>query len=211
MVAKITSKIILEPLKQNLYSTIDAKQAGFRPGSCCTDHINTMPISIKQCVAHRSDLSMVFIDFEKAFDSIHRGSIWTALRNRALPEKIICIIRAIYVAAKCVILYTNNLSEPFEVRSGYILPPVLFLIVLADVLREAFKLHQASGIRWTMTNFLQHLGYADLIRLFAHKIPELSAMVKSLEVVWASASRKTKTLCWTRKDWSSRQIHVSWQ
>ena len=39
-----------------------------------------------------------------------------------------------------------------------------------------------------MTSFLQHLDYADDICLFAHKIPELSAMVKSLEVVAASAS-----------------------
>ena len=56
-----------------------------------------------------------------------------------------------------------------------------------------------------MTSFLQHLDYADDICLFAHKIPELSAMVKSLEVVAASASltincRKTKTLSLTRNE-----------
>ena len=39
---------------------------------------------------------MVFIDFEKAFDNIHRDCIWTAWRKRAVPEKIICIIRATY-------------------------------------------------------------------------------------------------------------------
>ena len=53
-----------------------------------------------------------------------------------------------------------------------------------------------------MTSFLQHLDYADDICLFADKIPELSAMLKSLEVVAASASptincRKTKTLSLT--------------
>ena len=80
---------------------------------------------------------------------------------------------------------------------------MLFLIVLGDVLREALQLHQASGIGWTMTSFLQHLDYAADICLFAHKIPELSAMVKSREVVTASVSltinfRKTKTLSLTR-------------
>ena len=50
---------------------------------------------------------------------------------------------------------------------------------------------------------MQHLYYADNICLFAHTIPELSAMVKSLEVVADSASltincRKTKTLSLTR-------------
>ena len=51
-----------------------------------------------------------------------------------------------------------------------------------------------------MTSFLQHLDYADL---FAHKIPELCAIVKSIEVGAASAiltinCRKTKTLRLTR-------------
>ena len=49
VVAKIISKIILEPLKQQLYWTIDAEQAGFRTGSSCTEHINTIPILIEQC------------------------------------------------------------------------------------------------------------------------------------------------------------------
>ena len=72
-----------------------------------------------------------------------------------------------------------------------------------DVLRLALKLQQAFGIRWIMTSLLQHLNYVDDICLFAHKIPELSAMIKSLEVVAASASlrincRKTKILSLTR-------------
>ena len=111
--AKIISKIILERLKQHLYSTIDAEQAGFRPGSSCTDHINTIRILIEQCVEYISDLSMVLIDFEKTFDSINRDCIWTAFRNRAVPEKIISIIRATYEGAKCRVFHKNKLSEPF--------------------------------------------------------------------------------------------------
>ena len=181
MVAKIISKIILERLKEHLYSIIDAEQAGFRPESSFTDHISTIRILIEQCLEHRSDLSLVFFDFDKAFDSIYRDCIWTALRNGAVPEKIICIIRAAYEGAKFRVFHKNKLSEPFEVRSGVrwgcILSPMLFLIVLGDVLREAFKLHQASGIRWSMTSFLQHLDYVNDICLFAQKFPELSVLV----------------------------------
>ena len=58
----------------------------------------------------------------------------------------------------------------------------LFLIVLGDVLREARKLHQASGIIWTMISFLRHLDYADGICLFAYKIQELSAWLSLLKL-----------------------------
>ena len=79
---------------------------------------------------------MVFIDFGKAFESIHRDCIWI-LRNRAVPEKIICIIRATYEGAKCHDFYKNKLSEPFEVRSG------VRQAVIGNVLVEALKLNQA--------------------------------------------------------------------
>ena len=82
----------------------------------------------------------------------------------------------------------------FEVAYVRLFSPVLFLIVLRDVLLEALKLHQASGIRWTMTSFLQHLDSADDICLFAHKVAELSAMVKSLEVVTLSLTRNANGL-----------------
>ena len=90
-------KMIIERLKHHLYSTTDAEKAGFRPGSSCTEHITTFRILIEQCLEHRSDLSMGFIDFEKAFDSIHRDCIWTTLRNRAVPEQNYFIIRATYL------------------------------------------------------------------------------------------------------------------
>ena len=80
VVAKIISKIILE---QHLCSAIDAEQSR-------TDHMNTIRILIEKYVEHRADLNMVFIDFGKAFDSIHRSCIWTVLQNRVVPETIIC-------------------------------------------------------------------------------------------------------------------------
>ena len=54
-----------------------------------------------QCKELRSDLHMVFVDFEKAFDSVHRDYIWEALRSRGIPDKIIAIIKATYNGAKC--------------------------------------------------------------------------------------------------------------
>ena len=54
---------------------------------------------------------MFFIDFEKAFDSIHRDCIWTALRNRAVPEKIICKIRAAFEGVKCRVHHKNKTNH----------------------------------------------------------------------------------------------------
>ena len=91
---------------------------------------------------------MVFIDVEKAFDSIHRKCIWTAMRNRAGPEKVICIIRATYKGAKCCVLHKNKQTEPFEVRSGVrqgcILSPAL-LGTFCKSLSNFTKLLESDG------------------------------------------------------------------
>ena len=64
-------KFILDRITDHLYSTIDSEQAGFRPGSSCVGHINTLQIIIELSAAYRSDSHLVFVDFEKAFDSVY--------------------------------------------------------------------------------------------------------------------------------------------
>ena len=75
-ISKIISKVILYRTKDHLYFTIDREQAGFRPGSSCVDHIKTQRIIIKRSAEHRSDLHLVFVDFEKAFDSVDREDLY---------------------------------------------------------------------------------------------------------------------------------------
>ena len=85
-------------------------------------------------------LHLLFIDFEKAFDTIHRESLWKALRRREVPEKI---IQSSYSGAKYRVLHKGKLSEQFEVKSGVrqecMLLPVFFLLVVNDVLYSALN------------------------------------------------------------------------
>ena len=81
-ISKIISKLILDRIKDHLYSTIYREQAGFRPGSSCVDHINTLRLIIEQSAEYQSDLHLVFVDFEKAFDSVDREVLWMALRRK---------------------------------------------------------------------------------------------------------------------------------
>ena len=186
-IAKIIAKIILERLKNHIFATIDASQAGFRPGSSCADHINTVRIIIEQCAAYKQDLHLLFIDFEKAFDSVQRESLWRALRRRGVPEKITNIIKATYNGAKCRVLHKGKLSEQFEIRSGVrqgcILSPVLFLLVINDVLEAALNPLVACGLRWKMPSIadnLKHIDYADDICLLAEKLSDVAKMSNAL-------------------------------
>ena len=52
------------------------EQSGFRKGRGCTHHIFTLRNILEQCTEWNRELYVNFIDYEKAFDSINRDSLW---------------------------------------------------------------------------------------------------------------------------------------
>ena len=56
------------------------EQAGFRPGKATTEHIFTLRNILEQCNEWQRNICNVS-DFEKAFDSVHRTSLWKILRQ----------------------------------------------------------------------------------------------------------------------------------
>ena len=46
----------------------------------------------EQCTEWQRQLCINFVDFEKAFDSVHRESLWRILQAYGMPQQIIDII-----------------------------------------------------------------------------------------------------------------------
>ena len=59
----LQNHLILNRIKDHLF---------FPPLIVCVDHIHMLRIIIEQSAKYRSDLHLVFVDFEKAFDSVDR-------------------------------------------------------------------------------------------------------------------------------------------
>ncbi len=73
--SKILTRIMLERLKEALDKRLRDEQAGFRQEKSCIDHIATLCIIIEQSLEWQSPLYTVFVDFEKAFDSVDRKAV----------------------------------------------------------------------------------------------------------------------------------------
>ncbi|KAL8567075.1 hypothetical protein ACOMHN_027502 [Nucella lapillus] len=82
---KVLSRIILERLKTALDKTLRDEQAGFRQDRSCTDHIATMRIIIEQSLEWQTPLYNIFVDFQKAFDSVDREVIWKLMQHYGFP------------------------------------------------------------------------------------------------------------------------------
>ncbi|VDO76593.1 unnamed protein product [Schistosoma curassoni] len=55
------------------------QQAGFRKDRSCTDQIATLWIIVGHSIEWNSSLDINFIDYEKAFDSVDRTTLWKLL------------------------------------------------------------------------------------------------------------------------------------
>ncbi|KAL9983948.1 hypothetical protein ACROYT_G006197 [Oculina patagonica] len=95
VVSKVFTRIILTRIQNAVDNQLRKEQAGFRKGRSCTEQIFTLRNIIEQCMEWQASLHLNFIDFEKAFDSVHRITLWKLLRLYGVPHKIIRMIQAL--------------------------------------------------------------------------------------------------------------------
>ena len=171
--SKVLTRIILERLKNAIDKKLRPEQAGFRQDRSCTDQIATLRIIVEQSLEFQSTLYLNFIDFQKAFDSVDRSTIWKLLEQYGIPGTYISLIQLLYDDnAACQVIHNGKLTEPFSVktgvRQGCMLSPMIFLIVVDWIMRESTK-DNNTGIRWTLTSYLEDLDFADDLCLMSQK------------------------------------------
>uniref|UniRef100_A0AAV2LFI9 Rho-GAP domain-containing protein n=1 Tax=Knipowitschia caucasica TaxID=637954 RepID=A0AAV2LFI9_KNICA len=147
------------------------QQAGFRKERSCTDQIATLRIILEQSLEWNSPMYVNFIDYEKAFDSVDRQSLWKLLRHYGVPEKITNIIRKSYEGMTCRIVHGRQLTDAFGVRTGVrqgcLLSPCLFLLAIDWVMKTSTN-QMRNGIQWTLWEQLDDLDFADDLALLSH-------------------------------------------
>ena len=113
--AKILSRVLVRRISAGVDTIMREEQAGFRRGRGTTEHIHTLRNIIEQANEWNSNLYACFIDYEKAFDCIHRESLWDILRSYGIPEKIITIIIALYTDQGCKksMIFSKNQKNRF--------------------------------------------------------------------------------------------------
>ena len=141
-----------------------AEDGGCRPqaprtaGRLSAEQISCRPD--RQNAHHRGTVTGVdlplyinFIDYQKAFDSVDRETMWKLLRHYGVPVKIISLIRCTFQNMSCRIAHAGQLSESSEektgVRQGCWLSPFLFLLVI-DWIMKTTTTGRNNGIQWTV-------------------------------------------------------------
>src|ERR1700733_9396815 len=115
---KVLASVILRRIQEAVDDILRQHQAGFRRNRSCNDQIFTLRQIIEKCVAGNTNVLINFIDFQKAFDSIQRPTVWNILRQYGIPEKIIDIIKGKYKDSRCTVRVEGNLGNGCDGRTS---------------------------------------------------------------------------------------------
>ena len=87
--SKVLTRVILNRMKVAVDEVLREEQVGFRKDRSCTDQIATLRIIVEQSIEWSSPLYLLFVDFEKAFDSLDREAMWRLLYHYGISDTII--------------------------------------------------------------------------------------------------------------------------
>ena len=186
MTCKIFSRIILKTISAATDTFLRQEQAGFRRGKSCIDHIFTLRQILEQSTEWNSTIYIAFIDFEKPFDSLHRESLWRILRHYGIPQKMVNVIKILYIDIQCQVACTSRMTDIFRVKFGVkqecILSLFLFTLAIDWLMTEITK-DGNRGISWTFISILEDLDCADDIGL-------LSSRHKDMQEKWTNSKQQ---------------------
>ncbi|KAE9525900.1 hypothetical protein AGLY_013949 [Aphis glycines] len=155
-------------------------QGGFRPNRSTTDQIFVIRQTLQKMWEFNNDEYILFVDFKKAYDSIHWTSLINILREFKFPKKLVNLVEASINGTKIKVKLANMLSQPVEevagIRQEYALSTILFNLVLKKIVRKINLCEGAELGRLT----INILAYRDDISLLERNREMIIKMGKSL-------------------------------
>ena len=162
--------------------------------------------------ANNLEAVILFVDFSKAFDSIHRGKIAEILQAYGIPNETITAIMMLYRNTKAMVQSPDGDIDFFNVVAGVLqgdtLAPFLFILTLDYVLRTSvdklnsfgFTLEKAKSRRYPAKKIIE-ADYADNLALFSDKIDDAERLLHAVEEAAARIglyinSKKTEYVCY---------------
>ena len=160
------------------------KQSGFREGRSCIDNILTLRQVTDKRLAHNLETHLVYVDLQKAYDSVPLLKMWEAMKRQGVKNVYIKAVRNLYSGNISCVKIGNTLSSSFMVdrglRQGCCLASTLFKIFLTEAIKNWRRKCNSMGIQIN-NDHLYSLNFADDQIIFAEDDNDINYMIRKLK------------------------------
>ncbi|CAH1250533.1 Hypp8867 [Branchiostoma lanceolatum] len=118
LVAKTFNRMLLNRIRPAVDEHLRYNQNGFREGRSTVGHILALRRLIEGIKSHSLPAIITFIDFKKAFDTIHRGKMLKILQAYGIPERIVSAIGRLYENTRAKVTTPDGDTKPFRIQAG---------------------------------------------------------------------------------------------
>ena len=203
--------MILNRIRPAIEPHLRINQNGFRPERKTTSQILALRRLIEGIKDKNLSAIITFIDFKKAFDTIHRGKLMKILKAYGIPDRFVRAIEVMYTDTKAKVLSPDGETELFDILAGVLqgdtLAPYLFVIALDYALRNAlngkeedlgFQLRRRQSRR-IGPECITDIDFADDIALISEQVQQAQTMLERVESAAATIGllanpKKTKVM-----------------
>ncbi|KAH7707537.1 reverse transcriptase, partial [Aphelenchoides avenae] len=210
---KLFTKVVLNRISAKLDAAQPVEQAGFRSGFSTMDHLQTINQIQERTREKGLRLYLIFIDYEKAFDSIEINAVLNALERQGVERCYIDMLEDVYDGCTTEIkLFDDGITIPVHrgVRQGDTISPKLFTAALEEIFKQLdWEARKNCGIT-IEGRHLTHLRFADDIVLIGTSKADVQRRLQELnrasEAVGLRINRsKTK---WMEYFKTNERIHL---
>ena len=179
LIANFLSRVLLSRLKPIIDPQLSQCQSGFRAGRSTTQQVMALRCVVDTCGSTNMTASLVFVDFRKAFDTLHRSSIPVILSQYNVLNCLISDISQMYSDTSACHSTELGSTKWFKTTSGVLqgdtLSPYLFIVLLCYALKKTlqedvgFVVRKRNGSRHPAI-YIGVLACADEICLLVESI-----------------------------------------
>ncbi len=114
VISKTFGRVLLSKIKKGVDNILRKEQAGFRENRSTINQIFALRNILEQVNEWNAILYTHFIDFEKAFDSVHRESLSNIMSMYGIPEELIALVKVMYNNFECTVLDEGEKHNGFK-------------------------------------------------------------------------------------------------
>ena len=137
---KICERVLDKRLRLflDIEGTLDEDQEGFIGGRSTTRYLFRMLANLEEVKRQKLACIVLFLDFEKAFDSVHLPSLCVKLSSLGIQGNMLNMLRS-FLFDRTICLKVNNYKGEkrkctiFGLPQGAVLSPLLFILYIADM------------------------------------------------------------------------------